>query len=294
MFVPIRPRAHSLSVATAVVSAVAVSTVHAATVTLSPAAWSSARDGGTSANPVVDGHFDALLPGSILYVRKTQGTLIQSEYRAAFEFVLPDGVLQPGVTINNVTLTVPTQGQTVGSGYDTLSLYGYVADNTLTLSDFSAPIMVAGVSIFSGLSSSYTYIYPTSYLQIYPGSGNHRVGFVAGVSNWGTSLVWGSAATLQIDYTAPTGSAPSLTVLSPADGATYAPGGNISLQANLSDAEDGNGRNWSIRWASSVSGYLGDGGNLTVTLPAGPHLITATAVDTDGNTVAVGRMITVM
>jgi hypothetical protein len=242
---------------------------------------------------VLDGHFDSLIPGSVLYVRKIQGTKYQSELRAAFEFVLPDVVLQPGVTINRVTLAVPTQSQTVGPGNNFLNLLGYVADNTLTLSDFAAPIQVAQLQLFGGLPSSYTYIYPSNYLQLFPGSGNHRVGFVAAASNWGTSLQWGAGATLQIDYTLPIGSAPNLTVLAPADGSSYSASGNITLDATLSDVEDGNVRDWSISWSSSISGWLGTGGNLAVTLPAGTHLITATAVDTDGNTVAIGRTITV-
>jgi hypothetical protein len=52
-------------------------------------------------------------------------------------------------------------------------------------------------------------------------------------------------------------------------------------------------RDWSIRWSSNVSGLLGDGGNLTVSLPVGTHLITATGTDTNGNTVATGRIITI-
>jgi hypothetical protein len=68
---------------------------------------------------------------------------------------------------------------------------------------------------------------------------------------------------------------------------------NINLQATLSDAEDGNGREWSISWSSDISGWLGTGGNLSVTLPAGTHLITAQVTDLDGNTVEKGRLITV-
>lgn len=293
MFKRIEPRMRTTGVALGVVGVIFSSTILAGTVTLSPVAWSSAQDGGNAASPVLDGHFDSLIPGSVLYVRKTQGTKYQSELRAAFEFTLPDAVLQPGVTINRVTLTIPTQSQTVGTGSSFLNLMGYVADSTLTLSDFSAPILVAQTGLFSGLPVSYTYLYPSYYLQLFPGSGNNRVGFVAAASNWGTSLQWGAAATLQIDYTPPTGSAPNLTVLAPADGSSYSTANSIPLQATLSDPEDGNSRDWSISWSSSISGWLGTGGNLSVTLPAGTHLITATAVDTDGNTVAIGRIITV-
>jgi hypothetical protein len=287
----IKPTARRLCVALAVMSSLPATVVFADTVTLSPAAWSSALDGGTSTNPVVDGQFDTLIPGSYLYVRKNQGTKIQSELRADFEFVLPDAVLQPGTTINNVTLTVPVMSQTV-AGNDALTVYGYVAGGTITLADFSDPISVAQTSLFSGLPTSASYINVPYYMQLFPGSGNNRVGFVSAVSNWGTSLLWGSGATLQITYTPPVGSPPSLTVLAPSDGTVYPAGSNVSLQATFTDPVDGS-RDWGIRWSSNVSGWLGDGGNLTVSLPAGTHLITATGTDTNGNTVAKGRIITI-
>ncbi len=168
-----------------------------------------------------------------------------------------------------------------------------MAGTALTLNDFASPIAIGAGSLFNGLSSSYSYLNIPYYLQLFPGSGNNRVGFVSAVSNWGTSVQWGSGATLQISYTPPVGPAPSLTVSSPANGGVYPVGGNVSLQATLSDPVDGGGRDWSIQWSSNVSGLLGDGGNLSVSLPAGVHLITATARDTNGNTVAVGRTITI-
>jgi len=291
MYPGIKPTARRLCVAIAVASSLSSTVVFADTVILSPAAWTSARDGGTSANPVVDGQFDALIGGSVLFVRKNQGTLIQSEFRADFEFVLPDSVLQPGTTINNVTLTVPRLSQTV-AGNDTLIVYGYVAGSTITLTDFSDPISVAQTGLFNGLPSSSSSINVPYYVQLFPGSGNNRVGFVSAVSNWGTSIQWGSGATLQIDYTPPVGSPPSLTILAPSGGTVYPAGSNVPLQATLTDPVDGN-RDWSISWNSNVSGWLGDGGNLTVSLPVGTHLITATAMDTNGNTVAKGLIITI-
>ena len=287
----IKSTARRLCAALAVVSSLSATAVFADTVTLSPAAWASARDGGTSANPVVDGQFDALFPGSVLFVWKNQSTTIQTEYRADFEFVLPDSVLQPGTTINNATLTVPLVSQTV-AGNDTLTVYGYVAGSAITLADFSDPISVGQTGLFNGIPSSSSYISVPYHMQLFPGSGNNRVGFVSAVSNWGTRVQWGSGATLQIDYTPPVGSPPTLTVLAPSNGTVYAAGSNVSLQATLTDPVDGS-RDWSIRWSSNVSGLLGDGGNLTVSLPVGTHLITATGTDTNGNTVAIGRIITI-
>jgi hypothetical protein len=205
--------------------------------------------------------------------------------------VLPDSVLQPGTTINNATLTVPLVSQTV-AGNDTLTVYGYVAGSAITLADFSDPISVGQTGLFNGIPSSSSYISVPYYMQLFPGSGNNRVGFVSAVSNWGTRVQWGSGATLQIDYTPPVGSPPTLTVLAPSNGTVYAAGSNVSLQATLTDPVDGS-RDWSIRWSSNVSGLLGDGGNLTVSLPVGTHLITATGTDTNGNTVAIGRIITI-
>jgi hypothetical protein len=287
----IKSIARRLRIVLAVVASLSATVVFADTVTLSPVTWATARDGGTSANPVVDGQFDALFPGNVLFVWKTQSATIQTEYRADFEFVLPDSVLQPGTTIISAALTVPLMSQTV-AGNDTLTVYGYVANGTITLADFSDPIIVGQTGLFNGLASTSSYISVPYYLQLFPGSGNNRVGFVSAVSNWGTSVQWGSGATLQINYTPPVGSPPSLTILAPSDGSVYPAGSNVSLQATLTDPVDGS-RDWSIRWSSNLSGLLGDGGNLTVSLPAGTHLITATGADSSGNTVAIGRVITI-
>ena len=259
-------------------------------VRLSPVAWSSARDGGTSAFPIVDGQFEMLLPGNTLHVRKTQGPVVQSEYRATYEFVLPPEVMQPGVTIYNGILEVPVISETFAIGSDDLTLRGYVADNTITLDDFKAPHIASVYTLYAGSAPGFRFINIPYHLQTFPGNGNARIGLVAAVSNWGTQFQWRSGATLQINYRPPIGSVPTLTISAPADAADIAAGSSVTLQGDASDAETSY---MSILWNSNVSGHLGYGTSLTVNLPAGIHLITATVVDSDGNTVAKTRSITV-
>ncbi len=79
----------------------------------------------------------------------------------------------------------------------------------------------------------------------------------------------------------PANTAPSLTIASPANGASVQQGNSISLQATATDAEDGNLSN-SISWTSSRDGALGTGASLSKVLSVGGHTITASIVDSGG------------
>ena len=76
---------------------------------------------------------------------------------------------------------------------------------------------------------------------------------------------------------------PTVTLASPADGAIVTEGDSILLQASASDAEEGE-LSPSILWYSDVSGLLGAGSQLTVTLSLGSHVITARVTDSGGLT----------
>ena len=205
--------------------------VHADSITISAAAWNSARDGGTTAQPTPDGNYDSLFGGNILFVRKNQGTSIQTVYRGLYEFVLPPAVLLPGVTVNSATLTVPVAQETLlGNGNDVFVVHGAVADTNLTLDDFKINNPVGQMTIFGGTATSRSLPIP-NYLQTFPGSGNSRVGLVIETLNWGTQVQWRNTATLTIDYTPPVGTPPTLTLSSPVNGAVYVAGDNILFQA---------------------------------------------------------------
>ena len=72
--------------------------------------------------------------------------------------------------------------------------------------------------------------------------------------------------------------APTVTIGSPADGASFAEGTSINFSATASDAEDGNLTS-SLTWTSSLDGALGSGGAFSTVLSVGSHTITATVTD---------------
>jgi hypothetical protein len=77
--------------------------------------------------------------------------------------------------------------------------------------------------------------------------------------------------------------APQVTLLSPANGASFVEGDIISLQATAADNEDGD-ITARISWSSSIDGAIATGGNSNVILSAGTHTITASVTDRHGAT----------
>ena len=84
----------------------------------------------------------------------------------------------------------------------------------------------------------------------------------------------------------PTGSkvintAPTVSVVSPLNGAAYGASASIWFGGSASDAQDGNLTPW-LTWTSSQDGSLGTGGSFSRTLSAGSHVITASVTDKGG------------
>jgi hypothetical protein len=87
--------------------------------------------------------------------------------------------------------------------------------------------------------------------------------------------------------------APTLTVLTPADDALFAPGAPIVFTGTAADLEDGN-MNDAIVWSSSLDGVLGTGTPLSFDeLRSGTHVITATVNDSLGKSATVTRRVVV-
>jgi hypothetical protein len=79
----------------------------------------------------------------------------------------------------------------------------------------------------------------------------------------------------------PVNQLPTVSISSPADGATFNEGVNVDLIAGANDAEDGD-LTAAISWSSDLDGNLGTGGTLSVsTLSAGTHTITAEVQDSE-------------
>jgi len=115
---------------------------------------------------------------------------------------------------------------------------------------------------------------------------------------------WGSANTLDPDanheglaYVAniapPGNNAPTVTVTTPATGASVAFGSAISFAGTATDTEDGNLTSGLV-WTSSIDGQIGNGGSFSRTLSAGTHTITASATDSGNLTGSASVTITVL
>ncbi len=81
---------------------------------------------------------------------------------------------------------------------------------------------------------------------------------------------------------AQTNTPPTINILKPTPG-LYLSAISITFIAGATDPEDG-AINHLIVWTSNVSGFIGNGFNITTKLPAGDHTITATVTDSGGLT----------
>ena len=87
---------------------------------------------------------------------------------------------------------------------------------------------------------------------------------------------------------------PSTVVInSPVSGSTFAAVNPVSLAGAAYDADDGTLTGTALQWSDNIAGSLGSGAQLQVTtLKPGPHTITLTATDSDGNAITATTQIT--
>ena len=87
--------------------------------------------------------------------------------------------------------------------------------------------------------------------------------------------------------------APSVTILAPANGASFTQGDTVSFSGSANDTEDGN-LTPAMAWTSSLDGSIGSGGSFsTAGLSVGTHTITASATDSGNQTGSDSVQITV-
>ncbi len=88
-------------------------------------------------------------------------------------------------------------------------------------------------------------------------------------------------ATVEIAVEGP----PSVTISSPSDRSVFDEGTSITFEGSASDPVEGELSGGSLQWSSDVDGDLGTGSSVTRSdLSAGPHAVTLTATDGDGDT----------
>ena len=76
---------------------------------------------------------------------------------------------------------------------------------------------------------------------------------------------------------------PEIAILSPIGAGPYFQTDSINFVANAYDVEDGN-LEALVQWSSNIDSVLGTGASLGASISAGEHIITATVVDSHGNT----------
>lgn len=78
---------------------------------------------------------------------------------------------------------------------------------------------------------------------------------------------------------------PTASISSPSDQSIFDEGNAVTLEGSASDPTEGELGGSSLEWSSDVDGSLGTGETITTSsLSGGPHAVTLTATDADGNT----------
>ncbi|MBI2953199.1 MAG: S8 family serine peptidase [Chloroflexi bacterium] len=85
---------------------------------------------------------------------------------------------------------------------------------------------------------------------------------------------------------------PTVSITSPASGATFSSGASITFNGTANDAEDGD-LTASLLWESNIDGVIGSGGSFSRVLGDGNHTITARSTDSGGKTGTASVSITV-
>ncbi len=94
---------------------------------------------------------------------------------------------------------------------------------------------------------------------------------------------FGIQATASITLINSTNHFPTVTIGSPANGASFISGDVIGFTGTASDAEDGNLTS-NLSWTSSIDGNIGNGGSFSRTLSVGTHTLQAQVTDSGGFT----------
>lgn len=87
--------------------------------------------------------------------------------------------------------------------------------------------------------------------------------------------------------------APTVSITSPANNASFSEGASITFTGTASDTEDGNLTS-NLSWTSSLDGNIGTGGSVSIaTLRVGTHTITASVTDSGGLTGSASIKVTI-
>ena len=98
----------------------------------------------------------------------------------------------------------------------------------------------------------------------------------------GSWQIQGSPTPNSVPFSAPTNTAPTVSISSPTDGSTVTSGSSVTFTGTASDTEDGD-LSASLAWTSSLDGNLGSGASFSTSgLSTGTHTVTAAVTDSGG------------
>lgn len=240
--------------------------------------YGAAVDGGMGQNWTLDGVFEPITDVvNALPLEKSFPGSYASESRVVFEFPVPAALTQSGVAITQAILMMPEPNYNNSNSGLTVSVYAYAADGQVTASDYVNTQTLA----WTKTSAARPYSARVhQYLQSLVGTNVTKVGFVVTASA-GSYITLTPNATLNVNYTVPVNNPPVVAITAPTTGTQVALGSSVTFEATATDPEN-LGVN-AIRWTSNLTGVLGTGSPLTIsTLPAGQHVVIASATDDTG------------
>ncbi len=204
---------------------------------------------------------------------------------ASFAVMDPNGNTVGTVPVTGaaptVTITSPGTGF-VGSNTQTISWTIVDPDSTA----FTSRVLYSpdGGTTWGQVSQT-TWTSDTLDFSQLPGSPN---GMIQVLVSDGVNT--GSATSAP--FNAPKKTPSTIVITSPASGYTQAAVDPLFLSGAVWDADDGVLTGTALQWSDNVQGALGSGSPLSVTLQPGPHTITLTGTDSDGNAITATTSVT--
>jgi hypothetical protein len=217
---------------------------------------------------------------------------LQRVCEGTWEFPIPARVRDASTLVDSARIFIDEL--TSGSGNFEVVLYA--GDGQPSLADFTAPPSAVQLGVmfssslhqYSGpsIAQAFEQLRSAPFLGVRIVPIYHNSPARAWARFQGIPLAnppAGRRAHLELDYAWEENTAPTISLVSPTNPLTVAHDQQVYLRAFAGDAEDGD-LSSNVTWTSNISGLLGQGSLLYVTLVPGLHTLTATVTDTQGLT----------
>ena len=198
--------------------------------------------------------------------------------------VAPGQTFVVGGTVSDATNGNPTFDQAFnfspdfqngGTAGDGVALFNVPA-TSITAATVPVDAVVYGPNNSSGLLDETGVANAPEVGDAGAGSSIERIDLAG---NW---QIQGSPTPNAVPFTAPTNTAPTVTISSPTNGSTVTSGSSVTFAGSASDTEDGD-LSASLAWSSNLDGSLGTGASFSTSgLSTGTHTVTASVTDSGG------------